>query len=186
MQFDQDNYPINDYKFVVSSTLGIMAREYQVSQLIQLLQTTSDKSPMYGSIVTAIVENMNLDNAEELKGALKKASEPNPEEEAMKQEMHEMEMEEKRQTIEAIKAQAAESNARANKYRIEAELAPQELEISRIDAVADVKDGVTEAQFMRRLRIAEVKLSEKKLNIQEKDLEHRRSAAFPPPNTIME
>ena len=186
MQFDPDNYPINDYKFVVSSTLGIMAREYQVSQLIQLLQTTSDKSPMYGSIVTAIVENMNLDNAEELKGALKKASEPNPEEEAMKQEMHEMEMEEKRQTIEAIKAQAAESNARANKYRIEAELAPQELEISRIDAVADVKDGVTEAQFMRRLRIAEVKLSEKKLNIQEKDLEHRRSAAFPPPNTIME
>ena len=88
--------------------------------------------------------------------------------------MHEMEMEEKRQTISAIKAQAAESNARANKYKVEAELEPRKVENERIDAVADVRDGVTEAQFSRRLKVAETKLKERDLNIREKDIDLRR------------
>ena len=41
MQFDPENYPVADYKFVATSTLGIIAREYEVSQLVQLLQTCS-------------------------------------------------------------------------------------------------------------------------------------------------
>jgi hypothetical protein len=39
MQFDPENYPVADYKFNASSTLGIIAREYEVTQLVQLLQT---------------------------------------------------------------------------------------------------------------------------------------------------
>jgi hypothetical protein len=177
MQFDPENYPVKDYKFVAESTLGIMGREYQVSQLVQLLQTTSDQSPMYGTIVEAIVDNMNVDNAEELKAQLKQAAQPNPEEEAMKKQMHEMEMEEKKQTIEAIKAQANESNQRANKYKVEAELEPRKVENERIDAVADIRDGVSEQEFSRRLRIAETKLKEKDLNIKEKgmDLKHQEA-----------
>jgi hypothetical protein len=177
MQFDPENYPVKDYNFVAESTLGIMGREYQVSQLVQLLNTTSDKSPMYGPIVESVVNNMNLDNSEELKAVLKKASEPNPEEQAMKKEMHEMEMELQRQQIAAVKAQAAESNARANKYAVEAELEPRKVENDRIDAVADVRDGVTEKEFSRRLKIAETKLKERDLNIKEKsiDLQHKQA-----------
>ena len=170
MQFDPDNYPVKDYKFLAESTLGIMGREYQVSQLVQLLQTTSDKSPAYPIIVDAVVDNMNLDNAEQIKATLRKAQEPNPEEEAMKKEMHMMEMEEKRQTIAAIKAQANESNQRANKYRVEAELEPRKVENDRIDAVADIREKVTAAQFSRRLQIAETKLKEKDINIKEKKI----------------
>jgi len=39
MQFDPENYPVADYKFNATSTLGIIAREYEVTQLVQLLQT---------------------------------------------------------------------------------------------------------------------------------------------------
>jgi len=39
MQFDPENYPVADYKFIPTSTLGIIAREYEVTQLVQLLQT---------------------------------------------------------------------------------------------------------------------------------------------------
>ena len=82
MQFDPENYPVKDYKFLAESTLGLMGKEYQVSQLVQLLQTTSDQSPMYGSIVEAIVANMNLDNGDALIADLKKAAaaaaEPDP------------------------------------------------------------------------------------------------------------
>lgn len=170
MQFNPEQYPVKDYKFLAQSTLGIMGREYQVGQLVQLLQTTSDQSPMYGTIVESIVDNMNLDNAEDLKADLKKASEPNPEQQQMQQEMHAMEMEMKRQQIAVFQAQANESNARAEKYKVEAELEPRKVENSRIDAVSDVREGVSEQEFQRRLQIANTKLKEKDLNIKEKNM----------------
>ena len=37
MQFDPESYPVSDYKFVATSSLGIIAREYEVTQLTQLL-----------------------------------------------------------------------------------------------------------------------------------------------------
>lgn len=176
MQFDPENYPVKDYKFLAESTLGIMGREYQVSQLVQLLQTTSDQSPMYGTIVEAVVDNMNLDNVEEIKQKLKEAAQPNPEQEKMQKEMHEMEMRAKRGQIAVFEAQANESNARAEKYEMETQLMPREAETDRIDAVADVREKVDAAQFRRRLDIAGVKLQEKKLNIDEKkiNLEDKR------------
>jgi hypothetical protein len=177
MQFDPENWPIGDYKFVASSTLGIMAREYEVSQLVQLLQTTSDQSPMYGGLVEAIVENMHLSNREELIQILKQAAEPDPQAEQMQQQMHQMEMELKQAQVDYAKAQAAESYARAEKYRVEAELEPRKVEADRIDAVADVRDGVSSREFQQRLDIARVKLDEKKLNIEEKRManEERRA-----------
>jgi hypothetical protein len=41
MQFNPELYPVKDFKFVASSSLGIIAREYEVTQLVQLLQTMS-------------------------------------------------------------------------------------------------------------------------------------------------
>ena len=43
MQFDPENYPVADYKFNATSTLGIIAREYEVTQLVQLLQTMESR-----------------------------------------------------------------------------------------------------------------------------------------------
>ena len=82
-----------------------------------------------------------------------------------------MEVEEKKQTIAAIQAQANESNARAEKYKVEAELEPRKIENERIDAVADVRDGVSEQEFSRRLKIADTKLRERDLNIKEKKVD---------------
>jgi hypothetical protein len=39
MQFAPELYPVQDFKFIPSSSLGIIAREYEVTQLVQLLQT---------------------------------------------------------------------------------------------------------------------------------------------------
>ena len=174
MQFDPEHYPVSDYNFVPTSTLGIMAREYEVTQLVQLLQTTSDQSPMYGALVQAIVQNMNISNSEELEQILMEASKPNPEEQQMKQQMHQMQMALQQAQIDAVNAQAEESNARAKKYNVEAALEPRKVETERIDAVADVRDGVTAQEFDKRLKIAETKLKEKALNIQEQDLQLRR------------
>ena len=79
MQFEPETYPVADYKFDVTSSLGIIAREYEVTQLVQLLQTMSPDTPMYPELVKSIVDNMNLSNREELIAKLDQANQPNPE-----------------------------------------------------------------------------------------------------------
>ena len=51
MQFEPELYPVSDYKFEVTSSLGIIAREYEVTQLVQLLQTMSPESPLYPALI---------------------------------------------------------------------------------------------------------------------------------------
>ena len=79
MQFEPELYPVADYKFHTSSSLGIIAREYEVTQLVQLLQTMSPDTPMYPKLVMSIIDNMNLSNREELIATLEQANQPNPE-----------------------------------------------------------------------------------------------------------
>jgi hypothetical protein len=66
MQFEPEIYPVADYQFEVSSSLGIIAREYEVTQLVQLLQTMGQDSPLYPTLIQSIIDNMNLSNREEL------------------------------------------------------------------------------------------------------------------------
>ena len=66
MQFDPEHYPVSDYKFVPSSSLGVIAREYEVTQLVQLLQTLGQDSPMYPMLVTAVIDNMGCPTVKRL------------------------------------------------------------------------------------------------------------------------
>ncbi len=83
MQFDPESYPVADYKFTATSTLGIIAREYEVTQLVQLLQTMKQDSPLYPVLMQSIIDNMNLSNREELIAAIQQAGQPNPQAQQM-------------------------------------------------------------------------------------------------------
>jgi len=165
MQFDPDNYPVADYKFNATSTLGIIAREYEVTQLVQLLQTMKQDSPIYPVLIQSIIENMNLSNREELIASMTKAQEPDPQQQQMAQMAQQAQMEFQQSQTAALMAQAAESQARAGKYGIETELAPQELEIDKISAITrNLQAGdQDDKEFERRLRVAEVALKETEL-----------------------
>ena len=78
MQFEPDYYPVNDYTFDVVSSLGIIAREYEVTQLVQLLQTMGTDSPLYPVLIQSIIDNMNISNREQLIQVIQQASQPNP------------------------------------------------------------------------------------------------------------
>ena len=168
MQFDPENFPVKDFNFVPQSSLNIMAREYEVSQLVQLMQTMGDQSPLYPIVVESVIEHMDVSNREKLIAQLKEASKPDPQQQALQQKKLEMEIGLQQAQIDAVNAQAAESNARAQKYTVEAQLEPQKLEIEKLDHVADVRDGVTTREFQQRLDIANVKLQERKLDIEER------------------
>ena len=165
MQFDPENYPVADYKFNATSTLGIIAREYEVTQLVQLLQTMKQDSPIYPVLIQSIIENMNLSNREELVASMNKAQEPDPQAQQMAQMAQQAQMEFQQSQTAALMAQAAESQARASKYGVETELAPQELEIDKISAITrNLQAGdQDDKEFERRLRVAEVALKEAEL-----------------------
>ena len=173
MQFDPENYPVADYKFNATSTLGIIAREYEVTQLVQLLQTMKQDSPLYPVLIQSIIDNMNLSNREELIATMQQASQPDPQAQQMAQVAQQAQIEFQQAQTAALQGQAAESQARAGKYAIESQLAPQELEIEKIEAITrNLREGdEDDKEFERRLKVAEVALKEKELSEKNKPKE---------------
>ena len=181
MQFDPDNYPVNDYKFNASSTLGIIAREYEVTQMVQLLQTMKQDSPLYPVLIQSIIDNMNLSNREELIAALQQASQPNPQAQQMAMAAQQAQLEFQQSQTAALQAQAQESQARAQKYMVDAQLAPQELEIDKIEAITrNLREGDQEdKEFERRLKVAQTLLKEKEVNARNANNQGTRTSPSP-------
>jgi hypothetical protein len=165
MQFDPDEYPVSDYKFVATSTLGIIAREYEVTQLVQLLQTMKQESPLYPVLIQSIIDNMNLSNREELIATMQQASQPNPQAQQIAMMAQQSQMELQQSQTNALNGQAAESQARAAKISVEAQIAPQELELDRIKAVtSNLQAGdADDKEFERRLKVADRLLKEREV-----------------------
>jgi hypothetical protein len=179
MQFDPENYPVADYKFNASSTLGIIAREYEVTQLVQLLQTMGKDSPLYNTLIQSVVDNMNLSNREELLAALAQASQPNPQAQQMQQQIQQLQMQFQQSQTAALSAQAQESQARAAKLVAEAQAVPQELEIDKINAITrNLREGDAEdKEFERRMKVADTLLKEKAIEGKTNANNAKRNAA---------
>jgi hypothetical protein len=165
MQYDPDRFPAQDFKFVASSTLGVIAREYEVTQLVQLLQTLSNDSPLYPLLVQAVVENMSLSSRESFLEQIKQANQPNPQQQALQQADIEVKLATAKAQIALLEAQAAESQARAAKYTTEAQAIPLKVENDRVRAIsANIQPGQQDdKEFERRARVAELVLKEREI-----------------------
>jgi hypothetical protein len=170
MQFDPDNYPVSDYKFVPSSSLGVIAREYEVTQLVQLLQTLGQDSPMYPMLVTAVIDNMGLSNREEIIAKMEEASQPNPQEQQMQQAQMEMQQALAQAQLQLVQAQGMEAQARANKYTVEAELEPEVVKAKMAAALAtNLNEGsADEKAFNQRAKTVELLLKEEDIKSNER------------------
>ena len=173
MQFEPELYPVADYKFDVSSSLGIIAREYEVTQLVQLLQTMSPETPMYPELIKSIVDNMNLANREELIAKLDQSNQPNPEAQKAQQAAQAQQVEFQASQTAALNGQAKESEARAAKALAEAQAVPQETEIARIKAVtSNLSAGdADDKEFQKRLEISKQLLKEREVAAKEGKIE---------------
>lgn len=169
MQYDPENFPAQDFKFVASSSLGVIAREYEVTQLVQLLQTLGQDSPMYPMLVEAVVDNMSLSNREELIAQLKQLSQPNPEAKQAASLQMEQQLATMQAQVQLLQAQAAESQGRAIKYQTEAQAIPTQLETDRIKAVSGSlqPDDKGDKEFEKRARLAELVLKEREITSKE-------------------
>ena len=171
MQYNPELYPAQDFKFIPTSTLGMMAREYEVTQLVQLLQTMPADSPTHSMLIESIVENMNLSNREEMIQRIRQAQQPTPEQQQAAQQQQQMQMQQmqlqmakEQATAAALQAQAAEANARAQKYQVEASLEQYNSETQRIKAAStNIQDGdADDKEFEKRMKLAELTLKKQR------------------------
>ena len=162
MQFDPDNYPVSDYKFVPSSSLGVIAREYEVTQLVQLLQTLGQNSPMYPMLVSAVIDNMGLANREELMAQLAQVSQPDPAAQQAAQQQQQLQLALAEAQLQLVQAQTMEAQARAQKYSIEAQLEPEVVKAKMAAAIStNLQAGnADDAEFEKRAKIADLMLKE--------------------------
>ena len=160
MQFDPENYPVQDYQFVAFSSLGAMAREYEVAQLAQILQMVPPESPAHGAVIKGIIDHLNVTNRDELLAAIEAGNQPNPEAQQMAMAQQQAQMAVLQGQVQLLQAQAAESQSRANKYNTETQLAPTELTLKYSD---QNNDGVADKDFERRVKMAELLLREQEL-----------------------
>jgi hypothetical protein len=172
MQFDPESYPVADYKFNATSTLGIIAREYEVTQLVQLLQTMKQDSPIYPVLIQSIIDNMNLSNREELIASMQQAGQPDPQQQQMAMAAQQAQMAFQQSQTAALNAQAAESQARAGKYAVETQLAPEELQVDKINAITrNLQAGdEDDKEFERRLKVANALLKESEIEGKRKNV----------------
>jgi hypothetical protein len=160
MQFDPENYPVQDYTFIAFSSLGAMAREYEVSQLSQILQMVGPESPAHPAIIKGIIDHLNVSNRDELTAAIDAANQPNPEAEQKQQqqaeEAHQSQMAIQQGQVALLNGQAEESKSRANKYNTETQLMPEELTLK-------YAEDMDEKQFQRKAKMSELLLREQEL-----------------------
>jgi hypothetical protein len=168
MQYDPDNYPARDYKFNVYGSLGIMAREYEVTQLTQLLQSMNPESATYSLLLETIISNMSITDRDRIVATLQQARQPNPEQVQAQQAAAQAAMAVQQGQAAALQGQAAESAARARKYEAETLAIPVELQNEQFKIISDdLPEDATETDFKRRVELAKLMQADRAQDLEE-------------------
>jgi len=155
IQFDVDRYPVSDYKFIPYSTMGIMAKELEMTQMVQMLQTIPQDSPAFDVILLALFQNSSIHNRDQIVNALMQGNQPNPQQEEMQQMGIQLEMQQLQANVQKTLAEAKEEEAKAIKWQAEAmsdqpnELQIQEKILKLQKDAASVEKTIADIENMR-------------------------------------
>ncbi len=166
MQFDPERYPAQDFNFVPSSNLGIIAREYEQMQFMNLLKTLGPDSPVVPLVMKAIVENSGLSNREEMVATLAQMMQPDPAAQQNAQMQQQMQMQLVQLQMANLEADVALKQAKAQNEALDTQLKPVELQAS-IAASASKYLGDSQdptAEFEKRVQVANLALKEKDID----------------------
>jgi hypothetical protein len=130
IQFDVDRYPVNDYKFIPYSTMGIMAKELEMNQMVQMLQAIPKDSPAFDVILLAMMQNSSIHNRDQIVQALMQGSQPDAQQQELENIGTELQIQQAQAEIQKTLAEAEEEKAKAIKWQAEAAQAvPNEIQV---------------------------------------------------------
>ena len=164
MQFDPERYPAKDYKYIVHTTLGIMARELETQQLTSLLQTVEKDSPAFWMLIKGIYENSTISDRDQMlmyaNQMLQQSMQPQPNPEL---ELRQQQMQFENQK-DMAKLQIEKSRADTERMRVEKELLAIEPSIQKTQQ----ESRATQIKSNIDIRAQEVK--EKELELKERKM----------------
>jgi hypothetical protein len=156
MQFDPERYPVQDFKFVPLSTMGMVAREYEQQQLVGLMQTLGPSSPITPVLLQGIIQSSSLSNRQEIITQLQQMSQPKPPD-PMEEQMHQIAMQTAMAQLQKTQAEAGEAQTRAQQMGVETQLLPVEMQIKAISAQQNTAgmDEFSKAEKLANLALKE-------------------------------
>src|SRR3990172_14097 len=89
MQFLPEKYTPADYSFTVRGTLGLMAREVEQRQFVELLSYVPPETPVFFTLLKGIINTSSIENKTEIMGMIDmmlQPQQPDPAQEQLKQE----------------------------------------------------------------------------------------------------
>lgn len=176
MQFDPDNFPVKDWKFVPASTLGMLAREVEQQQFINLMKTLGPESPLVPILMQGVIETSNLANKTQLLAMLQQAMQPNPEVQQLQQITQELQAGLLQAQTNDLNSRAQKQAAEAQQVMVETQLLPEEIKAKQIAALSTNIDAGNsdDKEFERRVKVADLMLKEKNIDLKEQDLMQNR------------
>ena len=170
MQFAPDRYPVKDFEFIPTGTLGMVAREFEQAQMMAMMSTLGPNSPIVPLLLQGIVEYSSLPNRESLLQQLQQLTQPNPEQQQAQQQATQLQLADAQATVQEKQARAQKAAAEAQKVKIEAQLMPEEVRAKIVNAATQNlpnNDDSAEREFQRRIKIAELMLKEEDIKSNE-------------------
>jgi hypothetical protein len=135
IQFDVDRYPVTDYKFVPYSTMGIMAKELEMQQMVQMLQAIPKDSPAFNVILLAMMQNSSIHNRDAIVAGLQQGDQVDPQMAEMQQMGIQLQVQQAQADINKTNAEAQEEQARAMLHQAQAgSLQPTEMDMVKEQA----------------------------------------------------
>ena len=166
MQFDPERYPAQDFVFIPSSNLGIIAREHEQMQFLNLLKTLGAESPIVPLILSAVIENSGLSNRETLIAQLQQMMQPDPQQAQAQQAAMQMQMQKTQLELADLQADIQLKQAKTQSESVETQLKPTEMQ-AKVAASASKYLGEADdptKEFEKRIKLANVALKEKDID----------------------
>jgi hypothetical protein len=172
MQFNPEEFPVKDWKFIPSSTLGMLAREVEQAQIINLLKTLGPDSPIVPILLQGVLANSSLPNRNALMAQVQQSMQPNPQQEQMQQMAVQMQMQKAQADIAKVASEVEVNKSNATKNMVETQLMPEETKAKLAAALSNNLEAGTadDKEFERRAKIADLMLKEKSINLKEQDI----------------
>ena len=168
-QVDPQRYPVPDASFTVNSTMSVMAREFEQTQMTNLLAIMPQESPAFLLVLKAIVENYSGPSKDALVQSIESMMQPDPEQQQMDQTIKALQLAGAKAEVQKLQAEVNKImedikliRAKAMKEQVLASLADDEVEI----------DAARVALENRQTKVQEAQaaLKNKELDIRNKEV----------------
>jgi hypothetical protein len=159
MQFDPERYPVQDFNFIPTSTMGMVAREYEQQQMMGLMQTLGPTSPITPVLLQGIIASSSMSNREEIIATLQEMTQQPVD--PMQEQMQQITMQTAMAQLQKVQAEAAKAQAEAQQTGVETQLLPVEMQIKAISAQQSTSgmDEFTKAEKIANLALKEADIA---------------------------